>query len=241
VLERDGVEAAHEGRSIGISPTEKLMASAFFGRTSLAIVLRGLLQDRSEGRLIRTAVTIKSWIAQTPSVDEVRPARCAGCGAASQPVGGRLVVHGQGLLQRQLRGVLEADAEPGMVVVEVRRYECQRCGAVMTVVPAGMLARRQYSASSIALALHLWVALGQPDRVVRERICAWQIHGRSHRGWAQLYRWARSAAHVFALPRLTSSVDDVMRVLTTLRALASVSLSTAPIAVQIFEGATHTR
>jgi hypothetical protein len=46
---------------------------------------------------------------------------------------------------------------------------------------------------------------------------------------------------VFALPRLTSSVDDVMRVLTTLRSLASVSLSTAPIAVQIFEGATHTR
>jgi Zn ribbon nucleic-acid-binding protein len=37
----------------------------------------------------------------------------------------------------------------------VRRYECQRCGAVMTVVPAGMLARRQYSASSIALTLHL--------------------------------------------------------------------------------------
>jgi hypothetical protein len=28
---------------------------------------------------------------------------------------------------------------------------------VMTVVPAGMLARRLYSASSIALALHLWL------------------------------------------------------------------------------------
>jgi hypothetical protein len=156
-------------------------------------------------------------------------------------VGGRLVVHGQGLLQRQVRGLLEADAEPGMVIVEVRRYECQRCGVVMTVVPAGMLARRLYSASSIALALHLWVALGEPDRVVRERICAWQIRGRSHRGWAQLYRWARGAARVFALPRLMGAVDDVMRVLTTLRAVAPVALCAAPIAVQIFEGAARTR
>lgn len=217
------------------------MASAFFGRTSLAIVLRGFLRYRSKGRLIRTAVTIKSWIAQTPSVDEVRPAHCAGCGAASQPVGGRLVVHGQGVMQRQVRGVLEVDAEPGVVVVAVRRYECQRCGAVMTVVPAGMLARRLYSASSIALALYLWVALGEPDRVVRERICAWRVRGRSGRGWAQLYRWARGAGRVFVLPRMTGAIDDAMRVLVTLRALAPVSLSAAAIAVQIFEGAARTR
>ena len=58
---------------------------------------------------MRTAVAIKSWIAQTPSVEEVRPVRCAGCGAASRPVGGSLNVHGQGLMQRQVRGVLEVD------------------------------------------------------------------------------------------------------------------------------------
>jgi hypothetical protein len=109
--------------------------------------------------VIRTAVAIKSWIAQTPSVDEVRPSHCAGCGAASRPVGACLVVHGQGLLQRQVRGVLEVDGRPGVVSIAVRRYECQRCKAVMTVVPAGMLAGRQYSAPSIALALHLWLAL----------------------------------------------------------------------------------
>jgi len=217
------------------------MASAFFGRTSLAIVLRGVLRDRSEGRLIRTAVAIKSWVAQTPSVEEVRPARCAGCGAASRPVGGRLVVHGQGLLQRQVRGVLEVDGAPGVAVVAVRRYECQKCGAVMTVVPAGMLVRRQYSASSIALALYLWLVLGLSDRQVRRRICAWQVQGRSARGWAQLYRWSRSAASLFGLPRATGSSDAAVRVLSTLRALAPVALAAAPIAVQIFEGAACTR
>lgn len=217
------------------------MASVFFGRTPLAIVLRGVLRDRSEGRLIRTAVGIKSWVAQTPSVDEVRPAQCAGCGAAGRPVGGRLVVHGHGLLQRQVRGVLDVDGEPGVVAIAVRRYACQRCGAVMTVVPAGMLARRQYSASSIALALHLWLAIGLSDRQVRGRICAWQVRGPSSRGWAQLYRWARCAASLFGLPRMVSTSSAAMRVLITLRALAPVPLNAAPIAVQIFEGAARTR
>jgi hypothetical protein len=106
-------------------------------------------------------------------------------------VGGRLVVHGQGMLERQVRGVLEVDGVPGVVAIAVRRYECQRCGAVMTVVPSGMLARRQYSASSIALALHLWLVVGLPDRQVHQRVGAWQVRGRCGRGWAQLYRWAR--------------------------------------------------
>jgi hypothetical protein len=152
-----------------------------------------------------------------------------------------LVVHGQGLLQRQVRGVLEVDGEPGVVAIAVRRYECQRCGAVMTVVPAGMLARRQYSASSIALALYLWLAVGLSDRLVRGRVCAWQVRGLSDRGWAQLYRWARRAASLFGLPRMLSASDGATRVLVTLRALAPVALSAAPIAVQIFEGAARTR
>lgn len=193
---------------------------------------------------MRAAVAIKSWIAQTPSVEEVRPVRCAGCGAASRPVGGPLNVHGQGLMQRQVRGVIEVDGEPGVYSLEVRRYECQRCGAVMTVVPAGMLARRQYSASSIALALHLWLTVGLSDRLVRDQVCAWRRRGRSTRGWAQLYRWARQAASLFALPRPTPSGSPnatARHVLTTLRALAAVALSSAPIALQVFEGAARTR
>jgi transposase len=193
---------------------------------------------------MRTAVAIKSWIAQTPSVEEVRPVRCAGCGAASRPMGGSLNVHGQGLMHRQVRGVLELDGEPGVYSLAVRRYECQRCGAVMTVVPAGMLARRQYSASSIALALYLWFTVGLSDRVVRGHVCAWRRRGRSARGWAQLYRWARQAASLFTLPRPVPSGQPsatAHHVLNTLRALAPVALRVAPIAQQVFEGAARTR
>jgi hypothetical protein len=193
--------------------------------------------------VIRAAVGIKAWIAQPPSVEEVRPACCAGCGAASRPVGGPLNVHGQGLVPRQVRGVLEVDGEPGVHVLAARRYECQRCGAVMTVVPAELLAHRQYSGSSIALALHLWLVVGMADRVVRDRVCAWRAHGRSARGWAQLYRWARQAAQLFVLPRPVPPDDAraVRHVLAALRALAPVALSAAPIAQQVFEGAARTR
>lgn len=156
-----------------------------------------------------------------------------------------MVVHGQGLLHRQLRGVLDVDGEAGVVAIVVRRYECQNCGAVMTVVPAGMLARRQYSASSIALALHLWLELGWSDQRVRRRICAWQVRGRNARGWAQLYRWARQAASLFRLPRMIPVVHRVdetaKRVLLALRSLAPIALSAASIMVQVFEGAARTR
>jgi hypothetical protein len=148
-------------------------------------------------------------------------------------------------LERQVRGVLAVDDQPGVVVVLVRRYACQLCRAVMTVVPAGMLARRQYSGPSIALALYLWLLAGQSDRSVRARVCAWQVRGSNDRGWAQLYRWARQAASLFVLPRpepaLRNAYETARHVLTTLRALAPAALSSAPIELQIFGGAALTR
>lgn len=154
-----------------------------------------------------------------------------------------MTVHGHGLLHRQVRGVLELHGEPGVFAISVRRYACQGCGAVMTVVPAGVLARRLYSASSIALAMHLWLVAGLSDRTVRSRVCAWQLRGCNDRGWAQLYRWTRQLTRLFELPRkmvATEALHDAARrVLITLRSLAPVALSAAPIALQIFEGAAH--
>jgi len=191
--------------------------------------------------VIRSAIGIKAWLEKTPHVDEVRPTHCGGCGAASRPVGEALAIHGHGLLLRQIRGVLSLQDQPGVVVVSVRRYACQRCRAVMTVVPAGMLARRQYSGPSIAVALYLWLLAGSSDRAVRARLWAWQVRGSNDRGWAQLYRWARQAASVFALPRRVPVLDALYATarhgVLTLRALAPAALSGASTTLQIFEGA----
>lgn len=190
--------------------------------------------------MIHTRVGIKAWLSRTPAVDEVRPTHCVGCGSASRPAGASLVLHGHGLLMRQVRGVLDVGEPPNIVVVPVRRYACQRCDAVMTVVPAGMLARRQYWGPAIAYALYLWVIAGLSDRRVREAACGWQLRGRSPRGWAQLYRWTRAAARLFALPRPIAVARDVretaQRVLITLSALAPVGLHDAPLVHQIFQG-----
>lgn len=195
--------------------------------------------------MVRAAVGIKAWIAKVPCVEEVRPSRCVGCGIASRPVGERLAVHGHGLLARQVRGVLDVGGEPGVFAIAVRRYVCLACKAVMTVVPAGVLARRLYSAGSIALALHMWLMTGLSDRAVRSRVCAWRVRGSSDRGWAQLYRWARQAARVLALPRPLSAVGGpyaaALQALNALLSLAPVTMSEAPIAEQIFEGAARTR
>jgi len=180
-------------------------------------------------------------MAKTPSVDEVRPTHCAGCGAASRPVGQRLVVHGHGLLARQVRGVLSPDALPEVLILSVRRYACQLCRTVMTVIPAGMLSRRQYSGPSIVLALYLWLTVGLSDRAVRQRLCAWQMRGRSPRGWAQLYRWTRHAATLFRLPRPVEVLDDwhaaARHVLTRVQTQAPAVLRGAPIEQQLFAGA----
>lgn len=195
--------------------------------------------------MIPTALGIKGWLARTPTVDEIRPTHCRGCGRASRPVGGRLLIHGQGLVRRQIRGLLDPDGDPVVVEIAARRFECQGCLAVMTLVPAGVLAGRQYSGASIALALHLWLVVGLADVAVRARVCAWRVLGRSgRRGWAQLYRWVRDGAHLFPLPRPIFDGDPesaAKAALSMLVALVPLASRTSSIEARLFEGAALAR
>lgn len=115
-----------------------------------------------------------------------------GCSAAGQPHGANLVVHGDGTRHRQIRGPETADGKPVIGTVRVRRYECQRCGTCMLVVPRELLPRRMYTASAIALALALWAIVGMTETGVRARVCPHAVIGTSAYGkWATLRRWAR--------------------------------------------------
>lgn len=138
---------------------------------------------------------------RVPSVDEARPTHCVGCRAPGRPVGQRVVLHGQGTVERQIRGVLSIEDEPGITVIRARRYECQECFAVITVLPSGLLAGRSYSAPSIALALFLWIVDGLSSPTVRARVCAWRAGAAGARGWPQLSRWMRAADALFPLSR----------------------------------------
>jgi hypothetical protein len=128
-----------------------------------------------------------------PSVDEARPGACVVCGAASRPTGGKLVLHGHGLRDRQVRGPTDADTVPTWVVIACRRYTCTACDATMTVVPRGIAPRRHYGHAAIAMALALWAIVDAPVADIRRRVCAWRHSHEAPSTWPTLRRWAHAA------------------------------------------------
>jgi transposase len=173
-----------------------------------------------------------------PSVEAVRPATCPACGAASHPVGGVVVLHGHGLRERQLRGVRSPHEPPSLLAVRVRRYACQRCGAVLVVVPVAVGARRLFDLATIAFALARWCGDGVSSRAVRAEVSPLPFVGDSaRRAWSQLRRWARRAVEILRPPRMVASdgsVTSARGVLQTVAALAPLSVATRPLAERAF-------
>jgi hypothetical protein len=136
-----------------------------------------------------------------PSAERVRPGCCSRCGAASRPLGASLGLHGHGVRERQVQGPASADGEPEVVIVAVRRYRCQRCGGVTTVLPRGLCARRHYSASAIGLALCLFGLMEHSIGETRERVCTWQS-GFDLNRWSTLRQWVAAVGAGQLLPRI---------------------------------------
>lgn len=121
-------------------------------------------------------------------MDEARPSHCVGCGVASCVLGERLALHGHGTVARQIRGPPAVDGEPEVSVVDARRFECQRCGVVMTVVPREVLHGVLYAASVIGLALFLYGVEKLSARAVRARLSMFPAQDASTPGWPALRR-----------------------------------------------------
>jgi hypothetical protein len=145
-----------------------------------------------------------------PSCAAARPGVCPCCSAAARPLNGPLVVVGHGLVERQVRGPRGPHEGPVQIVVQLRRYRCRACRAVLVVGPQGLLRGRWYGGGPIGLALALY-AQGASSARVRERSCPSRVVGGSARErWVTLTRWVESArrgelfggrAHEVGLPR----------------------------------------
>ena len=160
-------------------------------------------------------------------MDEVRPGRCPACDAPSRPAGGLLGLHGHGLRERHQWGPVELGTVPSLIAIRVRRYQCQPCGAVVVVVPRGVVRRRLYSAGAIALALALYGIGRLAPAEVRRRVSPLRIVGATAAaGWASLRRWSRAvrAGRLFpavrALPPEATLRQAGARAATTLAAYA---------------------
>lgn len=200
-------------------------------------------KDRSGKGIIRSAVDVKSWLAETPDVSAVRPSHCPFCDAPSRPPGGALGLWGHGLRGRQQRGPLGADDTPVTVTVEARRYLCVHCDGVCLVVPRSVAPRRHYARAAIALALTLYGLCGEPVREVRRRTSPWRVVGDTAQGgWVTLRRWiaaARRGGLLAGVPGWSDAATPrqiAERVAQRLVALAPPSARGLDLAAQAFLG-----
>jgi len=179
-------------------------------------------------------------MARMPLVDEVRPARCPVCDGASREPGRTLSVVGHGTRQRQLRGPLALAAAPTVEVIEVRRYRCMRCDAVLTVVPREVEPRRHYTRPAIVLALALWGLCGASATTVRRTISPWRITTTT--GWPMLRRWTAAVARRVLVPTACPSPPATARAIAARVAQVALAhapptMRGAPMRVQVFLGA----
>jgi hypothetical protein len=143
--------------------------------------------------LIASPLGIKSWREQMPTCAEARPGSCACCGAAAQPIGGRLVIVGHGLVERQLLGPATAAGAPERRLVTLRRYRCRACTAILVVGPRGLVARRWYGSGAMALAFAAF-SRGEASSSIRARISPTGIVGGSAtERWITVQRWIEAA------------------------------------------------
>jgi hypothetical protein len=183
--------------------------------------------DRSNNRIVQSTLDVKRWMERRPTVSQVRPGRCPACEAPSRPLGGLLGLHGHGVRERHQWGPAEVGAAAVLIAILARRYRCQPCGAVVVVVPRGILRRRLYSAGAIALALALWSVAELAPAEVRRRVSPFVAVGATAAaGWNSLRRWSRAvrAGRLFpvvrALPAEAKLRHVAARAATTLAAWA---------------------
>ena len=108
------------------------------------------------------------------------------------------------MVERQVLGPGAATGAPERTTVQVRRYRCRACKAILLVGPRGLVARRWYGAGAIALAFAAY-ARGETSAAVRDRTSPSTVVGGSARDrWMTLVRWLDSASRgeLFAVSNL---------------------------------------
>ena len=65
------------------------------------------------------------------------------------------MVHGHGLRTREVVVLAAVEDRAQIVECQVRRYRCTACGAVMVVLPRGVMPRYLYSTAAIVMGLFL--------------------------------------------------------------------------------------
>jgi hypothetical protein len=138
-----------------------------------------------------------------------------------------------------VRGLAEPHGVAGIVIVRVRRFRCLGCGAVVTVVPRGVAARRHFGAGSLGVGLFL-LGRGESYRKIRDRLGG--LGPPEDRGWRTLRRWGDAAGRGALLDRLAAMPiaaprKRAARVAEIVGTYAAPSIAWASLEAQVFSGA----
>lgn len=202
--------------------------------------------DRSTSRFIEFPRDVKLWLREgPPPVDAARPVVCPVCGLAACDERRGLTIYGHGLRRRVQWGPPSPALGAGRCAVPVRRYQCQRCDAILVVGPRGIERHKRYSGPAIAFALALWALASRPEPEVFERVSVFELspYVIAH-GWRSLRRWTRDATLGALWPRLRArAADCTWRQRAERIAAALTSFAPDPhvgsLAARAFEGAKH--
>ncbi len=125
-----------------------------------------------------------------PSVAELRPGACPGCGRlARDDLGAPLAIVGHGTYERVVLGL--PSSVVAQLVVKVRRYKCLECRRTTSVLPDVLYPRRLYGAWVILEALLLSVVIGKTAAEIRRLFSDDEVETP---GWRSLRRWRRELA-----------------------------------------------
>jgi hypothetical protein len=113
--------------------------------------------------------------------------------------GERIGVRGHGLRTRLQLGPPGLLGPPEEVLIEVRRYRCRRCGAVIVVAPRDVLPLLRYRARAVVMAL-AYLAQGEPSPAIRRRVSPQSVLGHEgRRSWRAPSRWARRSSSLWSI------------------------------------------
>lgn len=205
------------------------------------------MQHESHLHLIEFPRDVKHWLAEgPPPVEAARPARCTVCLGASRDERRGLTLYGHGLRSRVRWGPRAPALLPDRTSVPTRRFQCQLCGAVIVVVPRGMLPRKRYSGPAIGFALALWALAGRGEPEVFDRVSVYPLSAYvvAH-GWRSLRRWTSDAVDGELWPGLHGAGEGcTWRQHAERIAAALTSFAPDPdagsLCARAFEGAKHT-
>ena len=122
-----------------------------------------------------------------PSVEDLRPTSCPGCGLlARDDLGSRLGIVGHGTYERLVLGL--PSSVVAQLVVRIRRYRCLECRQTTSVLPDVLYPRRLYGAWVILEAILLSVIARKTAREIRRLFSEDEFETP---GWRSLRRWRR--------------------------------------------------